>query len=459
MKISEIQSARAKAFDAFSAFGARDDFDATKDQGEYDRLKGEVEKLDGQMARAKEAQDMAVKSAQPAPGQSATDKVAAAPETDAYVKDKSLMVGAFAKMLALGKGSVFDAGRSAQAIYGESHPVTKALVTSTPSAGGYIVPPAYMAEIIEMLRTRTAVRSAGPRNIPMPRGNMTIPAQLASASAAYSGEDTPIATSQPSFAKKVASFKKLTALVPVSNDMLRYADPAIDAFVRDDLVKVMALREDTAFLTGDGAGSSPLGYLSFANAWAAASGGTAGVFSQVANSTLAVGGNFITATEAYTLATVANELAGAVNRLDVANVPDDKRTWFMNARTFNYLFSLMNSLGVYVYRDELAKGTLLGYPIKKSNQIGTGYWNADGSKKTGSLIFLVEMTEDMIFDSMQLELAVSADGSYVDAGGNRQSAFQNDETLIRAISEHDHLMRHDAAVAVIQDVQWSPAIQ
>jgi hypothetical protein len=39
------------------------------------------------------------------------------------------------------------------------------------------------------------------------------------------------------------------------------------------------------------------------------------------------------------------------------------------------------------------------------------------------------------------------------------SAFQNDQTLIRAITEHDHQVRHDAAVAVIQFVRWAPAIQ
>jgi hypothetical protein len=64
----------------------------------------------------------------------------------------------------------------------------------------------------------------------------------------------------------------------------------------------------------------------------------------------------------YTLATVAAELGGAVNRLDQANVPDFKRVWFMNPRSYNYLYNVQNSLGVYVYRDELNKGTLAELP-------------------------------------------------------------------------------------------------
>ncbi len=65
-------------------------------------------------------------------------------------------------------------------------------------------------------------------------------------------EAAAITVSKPTFGQVVASFKKLTALVPVSNDMQRFADPAIDAYVRDDLVQVLARREDLAFIRGDG---------------------------------------------------------------------------------------------------------------------------------------------------------------------------------------------------------------
>jgi hypothetical protein len=64
----------------------------------------------------------------------------------------------------------------------------------------------------------------------------------------------------------------------------------------------------------------------------------------------------------------------------------------------------------------------------------------------------------MILDSMSLELAVSREGSYVDSGGTTRSAFQSDQSIIRAIAEHDFQMRHDQSVAVIQRVLWAPAI-
>jgi len=452
--LNELIKKRAAAFDAFNALAAKSTL-TEEERTEFDTQERSLQDLDEQIKRAKRAQALSASTAQPVAGQEPT--VSAAPETDRYVREKSLVIGGAMKMLGRSAGIVSLARTEAAALYGENHPVTRALVASAGAAGGFIVPPDYMNEIIPLLRARAVVRDAGPLVLPMPRGTMTLPGQASAASAGYGTEVGKIASSQQSLNQIVATYKKLTALVPVSNDMMRYADPAVDAFVRDDLVKVLALREDLAFLIGDGTQDTPRGFLSFANGWAANQGGSVGVFKAAAASTAAVGGNFITSTASYTLATVAAELGGAINKLDTANVPDFKRCWFMHPRSFNYLYNVQNSLGVYVYRDELNKGSLLGYPFKKSTQIPTNYGDASGNVDA-SFVFLVEMSEDMILDSMSLELAVSREGSYVDGNGSTISAFQNDQTLIRAISEHDHQIRHDAAVAVIQFVRWAPAI-
>lgn len=447
-KIADLMKARTKAFEELEAAAVAEEFN----EADYSAKKKAVEDIDAKMTRIQEAQSLAAKTAQPVAGQQTP--VPAAAESDAYVKEKSLLIGGIAKTIGLAGGNVYVAKQAATEAYGENHPVTKALNVSTGNSGGFLVPPDVMSEVIPLLRSQAVVRSAGPRNIAMPRGTLTLPGQSAAATASYGSEQKAITPSQPGLNQIVASYKKLTALVPISNDMLRYADPAIDAFVRDDLVKVMALREDLAFLTGDGMQDTPKGFLAFANGY----GTTPGVFSASANSTAAAGGNWLTSTSSYTLATVASELGGAVNKLDTANVPENKRVWFMHPRSYNYLFNVQNSLGVYVYRDELTRGTLLGYTIKKSTQIPINLYNADGSQTDCSFVFLVEMTEDIILDSMQLELSVFREGSYVDAGGNTVSAMQNDQMVIRAIAEHDHQLRHDAAVAVIQFVRWAPAI-
>lgn len=454
-KVAKLRQQRAAAFDAFSVLAEKPTL-SVDERTAFDTHKAEIDALDDQIKRAEEAQTRSAATARPVAGQD-NPTVPASVETDRYVKERSLVIGGIAKMLAVG-GNVRNARAEAAETYGENHPVTRALITSSGAAGGFIVPPDYTNEIIELLRPRAVVRAANPRTMPMPRGTMRLPGQSAAATAGYGAEGAKIASSQPSLNEIIASYHKLSALVPVSNDMMRYADPAVDAFVRDDLVKVIALAEDKAFILSDGSGDAPRGMLAFANDYVITGGGTAGLWNSAANSTLASGGNFISSNETYTLATVAQELGGAVNKLDTANVPDIRRRWFMHPRSWNYLNNVQNSLGVYVYRDELSRGTLLGYPVSKSTQIPINLYDSSGSATAGTFVFLAEMDDALILDSMQLELAVSREGTYVDGGGNTVSAFQADQTLIRAITEHDFQMRHTASVAVIQNVQWAPAI-
>jgi HK97 family phage major capsid protein len=465
-KVAELKRKRSAAYEIVRALADKETL-TDAEQSNFTAKTDEVRAFDSQIKRALEAQALAASTARPVAGQVGMLHVEAGPDpyTDddfsrkrGYGPSRSLVVGGMVRMCAKVGGNAWLARQVAQEMYGEAHPVTRALVASVGSSGGFIVPPDYMNEIVEILRPKAVVRAAGPREIPMPRGTMTLPSQTAPATASYGTESSKIASSQQSTGQIVASFKKLTGLVPVSNDLLRYAEPAADAFVRDDLVKVIALAQDLAFITGDGTAASPMGFLGFANRNVANSGGTPGVFSSSANSTAAVGGQFVTSNETYTLATAASELGGLDNKLDTANVSEDKRVWFFHPRTYNYLYNVQNSLGVYVYRAELEKGTLLGKPFKKTTQIPINIHDTTSTNTDCSFIFLVEMADMMLFDSMSLELAVSREGTYVDGGGNTVSAFQSDQTIIRAITEHDFQTRHDVSVAVLQFVRWAPAI-
>jgi HK97 family phage major capsid protein len=348
--------------------------------------------------------------------------------------EKGLVVAGLIKMLVVGGGSRSDAREAAKSIYGEQHPVTKALAVSTGAGGGFIVPPDYVAELIELLRAKTVVRKAGPRVLPMPRGTMTMPRQNQAATAGYGAELASIPTSQQSVDQIVATYKKLTALVPVSNDLLRYSDPAIDAIVRDDLVQVFARREDLAFIRGDGTQDSPKGFLNFA-----------------------LSSQTIASNPTYTYTTAAQEIGGLINKLETANVPIDNPAWIMSPRSKNYLYNVQNSIGAYIYQEEMSKGTLLGIPFFTSTQIPTNL--VVGGNTDCSEVYLVEMSQAMIFDSMTLELSVSREATYVDGSGNTVSTFQQDQTLVRAISEHDFQMRHQEAIALATGVRWAPAIQ
>ena len=207
MAIHELRAKRATAFDAFKAIAGKADFDAAKDQPEYDKLKAAVAALDGEIARAKEVEEIERKTALPVAGQEGHHTYAAAkddPYTDKAVAEarglgtnKGLIAIAMAKAFYLGGSSRYNAVASAKDLYGERHPVTealgrgfavgtaKALAAGVGASGGFIVPPDYVNEIIELLRPRAVVRAANPRSMPMPRGTMTLPAQTAASVASY----------------------------------------------------------------------------------------------------------------------------------------------------------------------------------------------------------------------------------------------------------------------------------
>ena len=355
---------------------------------------------------------------------------------------KGLFVAAAAKMMALTRNPL-HLGETSRSIYGERHAVTEAIVKRTLTAGigpngGFVVPPDYVREIIELLRATCVVRASGPRTMPMPNGTMTLPKQTQAATASYSGEITPIPVSQEALGQIVASYKTLTALVPISNDLLRYSDPEMDAFVRDDLVQVSARAEDLAFIRGDGTQGAPKGFRTFA-----------------------AFGNFISSNPAFTYQTPAIELGGALNKLETGNVPMVNPVWIMNPRPKNYLMTVQNAVGAYVYRDEMLKGTLYGIPFRTTTQIPANLAFVSGGTPyvDGSEIYLAEMSQALLLDSLVLELAASNEASYVDATGATQNTFQSRQTLIRSVSQHDFQMRHDEAVVVIQNVRWAPAIQ
>jgi HK97 family phage major capsid protein len=115
--------------------------------------------------------------------------------------------------------------------------------------------------------------------------------------------------------------------------------------VRDDLVQVLARREDLAFIRGDGTADSPKGFRTFVPA-----------------------ANVIASADAFSLTTVTSELGGVVVSLTRANVPMLKPVWIMHPRTLEYLWWVQKANGFYVFRDELEKGIFASIPISRQRR-------------------------------------------------------------------------------------------
>src|SRR4029077_17390633 len=128
--------------------------------------------------------------------------------------------------------------------------------------GGALIPQDFMADLIELLRAACVVRAASPMTVGMPMGNMTIPRLAGGSTALYQGELDDISLTEEVFDDLNLSAHKLTALVPVSNDLIRRAPIGVEQIVRDDLVQSVARKEDLTFLRGDGTANAPTGFRS-----------------------------------------------------------------------------------------------------------------------------------------------------------------------------------------------------
>jgi HK97 family phage major capsid protein len=299
----------------------------------------------------------------------------------------------------------------------------KALAASDVSAGGAIVPVQFSTDVIEFLRPQSVLRRLGATTLPMPTGTVRIPKITTGATAYYTGENANITASQPVTGNVVLTFKKLTALVPLSNDLIRYGSPAADAMVRDDVVRGIAQRENQAFIRDPGTDSTPKGM----RYWAAA-----------AN---------VTASGGTTLALMTTDLGTLILALMNNNIPEGRWAWVMSPRNYYSLTTIQNTTGNFVFRPEMVEnGTLWGFPFAKTTSV-------PGSGATGEL-YLVNLADAVIGESQNLIVDASQETAYVDSSAAVVSAYQQDQTVIRAITEHDFAMRRQESVAVITTMSW-----
>ena len=303
--------------------------------------------------------------------------------------------------------------------------VAKALTSDTGPTGGYLVPQQYAEEVIELLSAKAVVRKMGAVSLPL-EGTLNIPKLTAGATAYFIGEAQNIPVSQPTFDQIKLTEKTLVTMVPISNKLIRLSSPKVDIQVRNNMIDVMAKKEDLAFIRGTGTDYSPKGLLH----WASPT-------------------NKFPANSAVTVSNIAADLQAAINKLESANVPMDKVGWIMSPRVKNFLMTAMNQNGIYVWRDEMEKGTLLGYPYAVTTQIPSNL----GTAGNESGVYLVDFSECIIGDGPQLEVSVSTQAAY-EQDGTFISAFQADLTVVKMVRYVDFAVRHGEAVAVIQNVTW-----
>lgn len=354
----------------------------------------------------------------------------------AHGSSKGLTAAGILRAFAAGKGDPDRAKAWAAKKLGEDHNVTKALLASDFDAGGSLVKPEFAAEIIELLRPNSVVRSLNPRTIPLLNGTMTWPKQTGASTASYAGESANLRVTQPATGDMTLTGKKLGAIVPISSDLIRVASVSADEWVRDELIATANLRADLAFIRGDGTSETPRGM----RYWAAAANIIAGSTASQAT--------------APTLVQIVSVLSDLWQRLADADVKFIQPGWLMSPRTARVLMDAKTTTGQFVYRQEMTaggvgNGTLNGAPYRITTQI------PQNLASSATELYFADFSDLVIGEEETMELSISTDASYVDGDGNMQSAFSRDQTLVKVVMIHDFGSRHDVAIAVQTDLRWA----
>lgn len=309
-------------------------------------------------------------------------------------------------------------------------------LASDAETGGVFIAPEFSQDLIENLRPMSVVQSLSPMFVPLNSGTITFPKVTGSSSASYIGEASSIPKTGVQTGQLRLTAKKLAGLIPISNDLLRFASINADTVVRDDLSLTLALRGDLAKIRGLGTQHSPRGLRYWASA---------------ANIIDTSGGSGIYGVDSTpTLAELNNTFEEMVFRLQNANVPMVRPGWIWNPRTLKVLRGARDLDGRYVFRDEIMRGTFYGYPWRSTTQVPANL----GGGSDESEIYLADFAQVIDAEAEGLIIDASREASYTD-GATTLSAFQQDVTVVRAIQLHDFGARYDEAIAVATVVKWS----
>lgn len=403
-----------------------------------EKMTADMETLEKSIETLRKAEEVRARAARPANEPIATPKTAAEPERKLTASEKiGLMVAGMAKAHIEGEGKGAKATFKAmeEAGYGaivkefaDAHK-QRTLNSGSASAGGVLVPENMANEIVDVLRPMTTFIQGGPRFVPMIGGSYKLPAAASSATAGWRGEGNAIAKSQPTFKEINMSSKFVDALVPITNQLIRFSLPDVRAWVEMDMANVLGVEIDRAAYVGSGTAHTPLGITNI---------------SGITSVTLTATGT------APTVAQIEADAASAELGMMNANLPMLGAKWVISPRTFIFLQNLRDSNGNRYY-PELQNAT----PVWRNKPVLVTTQNpVNGGVGTDETeIWLVAFGHVLFGQGLGIVFNVSTEATVVTAG-TAVSAFQNDLTYIKASAEADFDMKYLEAVSVIPSVRW-----
>lgn len=303
----------------------------------------------------------------------------------------------------------------------------KAMSAGSDTAGGYIVPSQYVAELIELFRAEAIVAQLGATMLDNLVGfPIEMPKQTGGATAYWVGENAAITESEQTLGQIALTPKAVAALVKLSNRLLKNSNPSVEAMIRSDIATVLALKVDLAALRGSGANTEPIGIANTPS---------------INTVTLGTNGAVPTFDDLYNMQYELQLDNAYRGNLAFAFHPAIRKVLL---QTKIAQFS-GDTAGDYIIQPMVSDSQLvswLGHPYKMTTQIPI-----DGTKGTA------KNCTEIYFGNWKEMLIGSWGGLEIMASKETSDAFEKNQTWIRIIQEVDIAVRHPESFCLISDAK------
>ncbi|ENX3219063.1 phage major capsid protein [Salmonella enterica] len=412
-----------------------------EEEESYDNTSAEIKSVDAHLKRLRDMESNLASTAKPVSKAASGEVTTVKANAPGIIRveqnlEKGIAFARFAKALAAANGSRSEALEIARKQYPDDaklHHVLKAAVgagtTTDPQwAGALVEYQEYANDFVEFLRPQTIIGRFGQGGIPALRQvpfNIRIPAQTSGGSASWVGQGKAKPLTKFDFESITFSFAKVAAIAVLTDELIRFSNPAADALVRNALAEAVITRLDTDFISPSKA--------------------------EVANVSPASITNGITAVPST--GNPDDDAAAAFGVFVAANLQPNGAVWLMSSTTALALSMRKNALGQKEYPEmTLLGGTFQGLPVIVSQYVGNQLVlvNAPDIYLADDGGVAVDMSREA---SLEMESDPAGD-SITPTGTELVSMFQTNSVAIRAERWINWKRRRTAAVAVISGVNY-----
>lgn len=412
-----------------------------EEEEQYDNTAAEVKSVDAHLKRLRDMEAATAATAKPVIKTTNGEVTTVNTQAPGIIRveqtlEKGVAFARFAKSLAAANGSRSEALEIAKKQYPDDaklHHVLKAAVgagtTTDPSwAGALVEYQEYAADFVDFLRPRTIVGRFGQGGIPALRKvpfNIRVPAQTSGGSAGWVGQGKAKPLTRFDFESITFSFAKVAAIAVLTEELIRFSNPAADILVRNSLADAVVERLDIDFIDpakAEVAGVSPASIT-----------------------------NGVTSTPST--GNPDDDAKAAFGQFITSNLQPTGAVWLMSATTALALSLRKNALGQKEYPEmTLLGGTFQGLPVVVSQYVG-------------NLLVLVNAPDIYLADDGGVAVDMSREASLemqsepthdsqTPTPVELVSMFQTNSVAIRAERWINWKRRRTAAVAVITNVNY-----